>query len=267
MPVNESAGDFKIKAHNEAINEFVRECKDYLEQLEAFKKHVKAIVPIKELEVQYYKEFSDFLSRYEETNTKRAKPSDPPVVHLVTGESRIDIKQKLVDNASTVRNPFKHVRNWIKGEMLEIQCVLESISRKEGVEANRSKAVSNVKNSKETVDKMNQGKFTLKGLFKSQSGRAAETQNILQSISQSERDIQNYEIIKNFLVVYIAEIAIPAFKAKRQGDYLRAMAAFCDQEISNARTQSSTWTDFLEAVKQTASKQGIQIKGSSSQVW
>lgn len=120
MPVNEMAGEFKIKAHNEAINEFVRECKDYLEQLEAFKKHVKAIVPIKELEVNYYKEFSDFLQRYEETNAKKAKPSDPQVVQLLSGDTKVDLKQKLVDNASTVRNPFKHVRNWIKGEMLEI---------------------------------------------------------------------------------------------------------------------------------------------------
>lgn len=62
---------------------------------------------------------------------------------------------------------------------------------------------------------MNQGKFTLKGLFKSQSGKATETQNILQSISQSEKDIQNYEIIKNYLIIYIAEIAIPAYKAQR----------------------------------------------------
>jgi hypothetical protein len=153
-----------------------------------------------------------------------------------------------------VKNPFKHVRNWIKGEILELQCVLESISRKEGVEANRSKALNNVKSNKETVDKMNQGKFTLKGLFKSQSGKATETQNILQSISQSEKDIQNYEIIKNYLIIYIAEIAIPAYKAQRQGNYLRAMAAFCSQEISNSRTQSTTWTDFLEAVKHTAGK-------------
>ncbi len=80
MPVNEMAGEFKIKAHNESIIEFVRECKDYLEQLDAFKKHVKAIVPIKEMEVNYYKEFSDFLQRYEETNAKKAKPSDPQVV-------------------------------------------------------------------------------------------------------------------------------------------------------------------------------------------
>jgi hypothetical protein len=159
-----------------------------------------------------------------------------------------------MDNASIVKNPFKHVRNWIKSEMLELQCLLECISRKEGVEASRSKALSSVKNNKETVDKLNQGKFTIKGLFKSQSGKASETQNILQSISQSEKDIQNYEIIKNFLIIYIAEIAIPAFKAQRQGNYLKAMAAFCSQEVSNARTQSTTWTDFLEAVKHSASK-------------
>jgi hypothetical protein len=86
------AGEFKIKAHNEAINEFVRECKDYLEQLQAFKKHVKAIVPIKEQEVQYYKEFSDFLVRYEDTNGKKAKAGDPAVVQLLTGESKVDLK-------------------------------------------------------------------------------------------------------------------------------------------------------------------------------
>ena len=80
MPVNEMAGEYKIKAHNEGINEFVRECKDYLEQLSIFKKHLKMIVPIKEQEVQYYKDFSDFLQRYEETNAKRAKPTDPQVI-------------------------------------------------------------------------------------------------------------------------------------------------------------------------------------------
>jgi hypothetical protein len=38
MPVNEMAGDLKLKAHNELINEFVRETREYLESLEIFKK-------------------------------------------------------------------------------------------------------------------------------------------------------------------------------------------------------------------------------------
>jgi hypothetical protein len=92
MPVNEMAGELKIKAHNESINEFVRECKVYFEQLDAFKKHVNVIVPIKELEVNYYKEFYDFLQRYEETNAKKAKASDPQVVQLLSGDTKVDLK-------------------------------------------------------------------------------------------------------------------------------------------------------------------------------
>jgi len=95
---------------------------------------------------------------------------------------------------------------------MELNALLECISRKEGVEAAKSKAITKVKDNKDTVDKMNTGKFTFKGLFKSQSGKATETQNILSNISQTEKDIANYEIIKNFLIIYLAEIAIPAFK-------------------------------------------------------
>lgn len=61
VPVNEMAGEHQVKAHNEAINDFVRDCRDYLEHLKGFKKHIKVIVPIKEAEVNYYKEFVDFL--------------------------------------------------------------------------------------------------------------------------------------------------------------------------------------------------------------
>lgn len=103
---------------------------------------------------------------------------------------------------------------------MELQAVLECISRKEGVEAAKSKAISKVRDNKDTVDKMSTGKFTLKGLFRSQSGKATETQKTLQSISQTEKDIENYEIIKNYLIIYLAEIAIPAFKQQKVTNYI-----------------------------------------------
>lgn len=71
-----------------------------MEQLEAFKKQVKAIVPIKEMEVSYYKDFADFLVKYEDNNAKKAKADDPLTVRLLTGDSKIDLKQKLIDNAT-----------------------------------------------------------------------------------------------------------------------------------------------------------------------
>lgn len=67
------------------------------------------------------------------------------------------------------------MRNWIRGEIMELSALIEAISRKEGIEAAKSKAQTRVKDSKETVDKMNTGKFTVKGLFKSQAEKAAET--------------------------------------------------------------------------------------------
>jgi hypothetical protein len=140
---------------------------------------VKAIVPIKEMEVNYYKDFADFLVKYEESNAKKAKSDDPLVARLLTGDTRLDLKQKLTDSASSMRNPFKHVRNWIKGEVYDLQCVLECIARKEGVESTKAKAISKVKDSKDTVEKMNTGKFTFKGMFMSNSSKASETQNIL----------------------------------------------------------------------------------------
>ena len=58
---------------------------------------------------------------------------------------------------------------------MELNALIECISRKEGVEAAKSKAISKVRDNKDTVDKMNRGKLTFKGLFKSSTGKATET--------------------------------------------------------------------------------------------
>ena len=122
---------------------------------------------------------------------------------------------------------------------MELDALLQCISRKEGIEASKARAVSNftfyliiilgkLKEDKDTVEKMSSGKFTLKGMFSSQSGKASKTQNILQTISQTEKDIQNYDIIKNYLIIYLQEIAIPAFKHQKMKNYVAAMLTFCD---------------------------------------
>jgi len=268
MPINEMASEHKLKQYNDgksylsnivAINDFVRDCKDFTEHLKGFKKHIKMIVPIKEAEVVYYKEFVDFLVKYEDSNSKKHRGGDPSV-QLLTGDGRIDLKSQLTHTAASIKNPFKYIRNWIKGEIMELNTVLECIARKEGVAASKTKAISKVKDNKETVDKMSTGKFTFKGMFKSTTGKATETQAILQSISQTEKDIQNYEVIKNYLIIYLAEIAIPAFKHQKVQNYVIAMNQFCNQEISNAKLQGDCWTEFMHGVKGSAARQHINLK-------
>lgn len=65
------ANELKIKHHNEKINDFVKDCRDFIDHLKKFKKQVKLIVPIKEQEVMHYKDFVEFLIKYEELNVKK----------------------------------------------------------------------------------------------------------------------------------------------------------------------------------------------------
>jgi hypothetical protein len=46
---------------------------------------------------------------------------------------------------------------------------------------------------------------------------------MLAAIAQMEKDIINYDIIKNFLTIYLAEIAIPYFKNHKMKVYLNAI--------------------------------------------
>ncbi len=89
------AGEAKLKAYNETINDFIKDCRDLIAHLQSFKKHIKVILHIKEQEIHYYKQFIDFLIKYEEVNTKRSANSNHEMITLLTGENKIDIKEKL----------------------------------------------------------------------------------------------------------------------------------------------------------------------------
>jgi len=51
MPINESAGEYKLKHYNEMINDFVKESKDLMQVLDVFKNQIKIILPLKEQEL------------------------------------------------------------------------------------------------------------------------------------------------------------------------------------------------------------------------
>lgn len=100
------------------------DCKDLLAHLKQFKSSVKDIVPIKEKELQYYKTFTDFLIKYEETNLKKASRDQQSAVALVSDPNKLNMKEKLEGISTSGQNPFKHVKNWVKGEILEIEAML-----------------------------------------------------------------------------------------------------------------------------------------------
>jgi hypothetical protein len=221
-----------------------------LGHLKNFTKYIGSIVPMKEQELSYYKEFAGFLSKYEENCEKtNVNLGSKENVRLVAGETQSHLKNKLETLASSLENPFLHIRNWIKGEMLGLGSLIAAISEKESCENRKHAAIKRLNDDRETVQKLSEGKFTLKHMFKSESSKVKQQTVLLEKINQTERDIENWETIKKFLIVYLAEVAIPNFKTSKLRKYIGAMRGFSSVELNNAGQYTNCWGDFFELTK------------------
>jgi hypothetical protein len=131
-------------------------------------------------------------------------------------------------------NPFIHIRNWIKGEMLNLESLLEAIGEKESCDNRKQMAIRKLAEERELVEKLVQNKFTLKTMFKTKSGKLKKQATILEKIAQRERDIENWDVIKRMLIVYLAEQAIPEYRQRKMRAYVEAMQGFSKAELVNA---------------------------------
>ena len=73
--------------------------------------------------------------------------------------------------------------------------------------------------------------------------------DLLQVIAQTERDVANWDVVKRFLIVYLAEIAIPEFKQSKTIKYIGAMQGFSKEELQNAKKAQMCWGDFYDLSK------------------
>jgi hypothetical protein len=63
---------------------------------------------------------------------------------------------------------------------------------------------------------------------------------------QLEADITNWDSIKKYITIYLAEIAIPWFKTRVHTGYQRAIMEFSSEEAENAKKMLTCWSKFLE---------------------
>lgn len=64
---------------------------------------------------------------------------------LVSDPRKLNMQQKLEYLSTNAQNPFKHVKNWVKGEILEIEAILDAVSMKEAMVARKEKAAKKKK--------------------------------------------------------------------------------------------------------------------------
>ena len=246
----EQYGENKMEEYTNQIRLFVKEQKTLLDHLKKFKVYINNIVPLKEQELRYYKQFAGFLAKYEDGNEKGEEQSSLgnkySHVKIISGESKSHLKNKLDQLSQELKNPFKHIRNWIKGEMMNLESLMAAIGEKEACAVRKSRSIKLLQEERELINKINQNKMSLKTILKSQKQKAEKVQNLLISVDQREKDIENWDRIKKFLIVYLAEIAIPYFKDRKIEKYICTMQAFSMDEMTNAEKHLACWGDFRD---------------------
>ena len=96
----------------------------------------------------------------------------------------------------------------------------------------------------DSITKLNSGKFTFGGMLKSDTSKKESAIQKATLKAELEKDLINYDIIKKYLIIYVATIAIPDFKRQRVEAYIRSMGRMTQDEVLNANNTLDCWSSF-----------------------
>ena len=85
-------------------------------------------------------------------------------------------------------------------------------------------------------------------MFKNEAQKKEDAMKKETVKSELEKDVGNFDVIKRFLTIYLATIAIPKYKEQRIMAYVRAMGRMSDCECRNAENTFDCWKNFQKNI-------------------
>jgi len=75
----------------------------------------------------------------------------------------------------------------------------------------KKKAIEQIKDTEETIQRLNAGKFTFGGMLKSDKEKKESIILKEQLIVELKADVDNYDVIHRILIIYLSTVAIPSY--------------------------------------------------------
>ena len=122
------------------------------------------------------------------------------------------------------------------------------MQQKEQCDARKRDTEKEIVSLTETINKLNANKFTFGSMFKSEAGKKEEAINKETVRSELQKDVQLYDVLKRYLTIYLATVAIPNYKKQRIEAYVRAMGRMADAEVRNAENTYDCWNNFQKTI-------------------
>jgi len=242
--VDEFPDEMLIRNSRETINDFSAFCKRIAPVLSKIKNESRKWGPIKAHHNNSFASLIDLLGKYEEETLTTY--CDSNANKLVVGDiNDTELKEKAEALQKDLKNPFLEFYHWVRGECNDVEALYEAIRGRDKLVETKTKAESKKKSDESELDKLNQGKKTLKTLFKGSSGRQVTITNLTNNIAQAEKDIELYGRLISMVEVYLAETVIPHFKNGKIEIYYHILKDFGAAEVSNAHASATFWTALM----------------------
>lgn len=142
---------------------------------------------------------------------------------VLTSDEVGDMREKIANTTKDYKSPFLEASLWIKGEMLDIQGMIDAIKGRENVMKKQINRESTRREDQTELENLSVGKATLKSFFKSKSGKEQDILKLQAKIEQANVDIEDYRKLVNFITIYHGRIAIERFKVHKMAQYRKML--------------------------------------------
>ena len=122
-------------------------------------------------------------------------------------------------------NPYNHVYNWIKMELLDMKAMQECLAGFEDLQNQRDRQQKSLVTLSSDLEKLNSGKKSFKSFFSTKS-KDKQKLNVAEQIAATQKAIVSYNKLINLVCGRLYEYEIPTFKDLKVKRYEQAMMHF-----------------------------------------
>eukprot|EP00347_Sterkiella_histriomuscorum_P020499 403337564 len=240
----------KIQKQNNSMNKFAGQIKKLYQFLEKFRDTVGKLEQAYDAQWIYHKQLNEYIYQYEEQNLRTYAGTKFENFLLFKHPLKTQAKDILENLPTEIRNPFKIMKLWLKWEMLDINALLEAIDRKTALETKKQKRLNKKESNQKDLNKLNNGKNTLKTIFLSQDSKVNKITYLTHSISEAEKQIECFDLYLKIIVLQLSQSAIPYFKKDKVSIYNDLINTYSQQQINNSHQVIACYTGIMNANRQ-----------------
>lgn len=184
----EEDDDREITENQSLINSYSVFIKNIAPVLKTMRDKVKPMILERDTENSNFKDMITMMSHYEEGALLQY--ADGNANKLVVGNSLnplyIETAEDIVDK---LKNPYKEYYYWVKGEIYDIQALLDCLEGLNRLRKQKEKLESKKKSDDQTLEKLKSGKKTLKTIFTGEAKKEQLVTTMTNDLDVIDRDI------------------------------------------------------------------------------